>query len=160
MNAIEFIKTPFYISQMNEIISLTTINLHLLNVIKYAGLIISTLINFTTMIAQIFITISSEIFNMFFTKADPNLVIIIVGAYSVVMFLILEEHRIKSDDQKQQIENLENKLNYLNKIERMRENEEQMIITELKQYSQDMNKKISIMEKKIKKFEKDFKLYE
>lgn len=160
MNAIELLKTPFYISNMNTIVPLTTINLHFLNVFKFTGLIISTLMNFTIIITQTFIFILSELFNMLMKEADTQLVIIIVGAYSVFMFLILDEHRIKLKEQTQQMETIENQLNYLKKMERMRENEEQMIIQEFKKYSEETNKKISTMEKKIKKFEKDLKLYE
>ena len=160
MNAIELLKTPFYISNMNTIVPLTTINLYFMDACKYAGLIISTLINFTIILTQTFVFISSEIFNMFFEEADTQLVLIIIGAYSVFMFLILEEHRIQLKEQSQKIESFENQINYLKKLERMRENEEQMIIQEFKQHSQDINKKISAMEKKMKKFEKDLKLYE
>ena len=160
MNAIELLKTPFYISNMNTIVPLTTINLYFMDACKYAGLIISTLINFTIILTQTFVFISSEIFNMFFEEADTQLVLIIIGAYSVFMFLILEEHRIQLKEQSQKIETFENQINYLKKLERMRENEEQMIIQEFKQHSQDINKKISAMEKKMKKFEKDLKLYE
>ena len=160
MNAIELLKTPFYISNMNTIVPLTTINLYFMDACKYAGLIISTLINFTIILTQTFVFISSEIFNMFFEEADTQLVLIIIGAYSVFMFLILEEHRIQLKEQSQKIETFENQINYLKKLERMRENEEQMIIQEFKQHSQDINKKISEMEKKMKKFEKDLKLYE
>ena len=160
MNAIELLKTPFYISNMNTIVPLTTINLYFMDACKYAGLIISTLINFTIILTQTFVFISSEIFNMFFEEADTQLVLIIIGAYSVFMFLILEEHRIQLKEQSQKIETFENQINYLKKLERMRENEEQMIIQEFKQHSQDINKKISAMEKKMKKFEKDLKVYE
>ena len=160
MNAIELLKTPFYISNMNTIVPLTTINLYFMDACKYAGLIISTLINFTIILTQTFVFISSEIVNMFFEEADTQLVLIIIGAYSVFMFLILEEHRIQLKEQSQKIETFENQINYLKKLERMRENEEQMIIQEFKQHSQDINKKISAMEKKMKKFEKDLKLYE
>ena len=160
MNAIELLKTPFYISNMNMIVPLTTINLHFLNVFKFTGLIISTLMNFTIIFTQTFIFILSELFNMLMKEADTQLVIIIIGAYSVFMFLILDEHRIKLKEQTQQMETIENQLNYLKKMERMRENEEQMIILEFKKYSEETDKKISTMEKKIKKFEKDLKLYE
>lgn len=160
MNAIELLKTPFYISNMNTIVPLTTINLYFMDACKYAGLIISTLINFTIILTQTFVFISSELFNMLLSEADTQLVVIIIGAYSVFMFLILEEHRIQLKEQSQKIETFENQINYLKKLERMRENEELMIIQEFKQHSQDINKKISAMEKKMKKFEKDLKLYE
>lgn len=155
MNAIEFLKTPFYISNMNTIMPLTTINLYILNVSKYVGL----LINFAIIIIQTAIFISFEVVNMLTSVLEIELIVYIIGAYSVFMFLLLEDHKNNLEEQTNKMKMLENEINHLKKIERMCENDEQILIKEIRQCNEETNKKFAALEKKIKKAEQILKLY-
>lgn len=160
MNAIEFLKTPLYISNMNTVVPLTTINLYLIDIFNYARLIVLSLINFTTLFTQTTQFISTELFKLLISETNTQLIIIILGACSGFMFLILQEHRNKLNDQTQHIQNLQSQVKYLKKMERIYENEEQNLIQDFKRYVDETGKKIITLEKKIKKMEKEIKIYE
>lgn len=122
---------------------------------KYVGL----LINFITIAVHTAVFVSTEVLNILTSVMETELIIYIIGACSIFIFLILEDHKNILKEKTEQIKLLENEINFLKKTERMRENEDQILYKELREYYQETNNKIFKMEKKIKKTEQILKLY-
>jgi flagellar motility protein MotE (MotC chaperone) len=76
------------------------------------------------------------------------------------MLIVLDEQRKKIAEQKELIKTLEKNVNYLKKTERMRENFNELWIQEIKLYHQETSNKIVLIDKKMKKLEKNLKQYE
>ncbi len=160
MNAIELLKTPFYISQLNMVIPLTKINIFYGDIYKYVAPTITSVINFISILSHTTVFMAKELFGLVFVKANTEIVLYIMCIFTVFMFLVLNDQKNKLDDQTQQIKSLENRINYLKKMERMREEMDETLIKDIKLYQQETNKKMVVMDRKIKKFEKDLKIYE
>ena len=73
--------------------------------------------------------------------------------YNLFMLAVLDSHQRKITKQKEQIESLEKQLRHLKKAEKVRDDFEQLWIHDIKSYNQETIKKMTSMEKKIKKIE-------
>jgi hypothetical protein len=115
-------------------------------------------------ILQIFIQTAGFIMKEGFAEVWTNLtlqkIVYIIGVYNLFMLLVLDNQRKKITEQKNQIENLEKNVDYLKKMERMREDMDELWIQDVRTYHQETSKKTTAMEKRIKKLEKDLKQYE
>ncbi len=160
MNAIELLKTPFYISQLNVVMPLTKINIFYGDIYKYVSTSITSIINFISILAHTTIFMAKELLGMVFVEANTEIVLYIMCVFSVFMFLVLNDQKNKLHEQTHQINSLENRINYLKKMERMREEMDEAWIQDIKLYQKDTNKKMVVMDRKIKKFEKELKIYE
>jgi hypothetical protein len=160
MNAIELLKTPFYISQLNMVMPLTKINIFYGDVHKYVASSITAVINFILILTHTTVFMAKQLLNLAFVKANTDIVLYVICIFTVFMFLVLNDQKNKLHEQTQQIESLENRINYLKKMERMREEMDESWIQDIKLYQQETTKKMVVMDRKIKKFEKDLKIYE
>ena len=160
MNAIELLKSPFYISRLNMVIPLTKINLFYADIYNYAAAQFAAVTKFATVLALTTIFIAKELLKLAFVKANTEIVLYIMCIFSVFMFLVLNNQSNKLNEQTQQIESLESRINYLKKMERMREEMDQAWIKDIQLYKKETTNKMAIMDRKIKKFEKDIKMYE
>lgn len=158
MANIEFLRTPIFISSTNMVTPLATISFDKL----YTSAIVFT--NFILNILQIGIQTTGfmmkEGFTQFFTNLTIEKIVYILVIYNLLILTAIDKQRRKNIEQKQQIEELEKNVIYLKKTERMREDLDELWLQDVRRYHQETNNKITGMEKKIKKFEKDLKLYE
>lgn len=145
MNAIEFVKTPFYISTMNNVLPLTQINFKLMDVIEFLK-------------------------NVFENTTQEHLLYIIV-LYTLFIVFTMDNHKRQINDLKDEIDDatvalemkiidLENHVHYLKKTEKMRESDEQRIMEEyrlmankIKTHSEKINNKINKLRKEVKMYE-------
>ena len=95
-----------------------------------------------------------------FTNLTLEKIVYIIGVYNLFMLLVLDNQRKKITEQKNQIENLEKNVDYLKKMERMREDMDELWIQDIRAYHQETSKKTTAMEKRIKKIKKELKQYE
>jgi hypothetical protein len=160
MNAIELLKTPFYISQLNTVIPLTKINLFYADIYNYVAEQFIVVKKFMTILTYTSVFITKELLKLAFVKANTEILLYIMCIFSVFMFLVLNNQSNKLIEQTQQIESLESRINYLKKMERMREETDQAWIKDIKLYKKETINKMAIMDRKIKKFERDLKIYE
>jgi Ca2+/H+ antiporter len=100
-----------------------------------------------------------EIFVEIFTNMTVVKMVYIIGIYNLFMLAVLDNHQRKITKQKQQIESLEKQLRHLKKAEKVRDDFEQLWIHEIKSYNQETTRKMTTMEKKIKKIETINNLY-
>jgi heme/copper-type cytochrome/quinol oxidase subunit 1 len=98
-----------------------------------------------------------EIFVEIFTNMTVVKMVYIIGIYNLFMLAVLDSHQRKITKQKQQIESLEKQLIHLKKAEKVRDDFEQLWIHDIKHdiksYNQETTRKMTSMEKKIKKIE-------
>ena len=160
MNAIEFLKTPFYISQFNMVMPVTKINLGNVNIYSYVATPTRAVIEFISVLAYTSAFMAEQLLKIVFVEANTDMVLYIMCVFTVFMFLVLNDQKNKLNEQTEQIESLENRINYLKKMERMREEMDEMWIQDIKMYQQETTKKIVTMDRKLKKLEKDLKAYE
>jgi hypothetical protein len=160
MNAIELLKTPFYISQLNTVMPLTKINIFYVDIYNYAAAQFAVVKKIMTIFAYTSVFITKELLKLAFVKANTEIVLYIMCIFSVFMFLVLNNQSNILNEQTQQIESLEGRINYLKKMERMREEMDQAWIKDIKLYKKETTNKMALMDRKIKKFEKDIKMYE
>ena len=121
MNAIELLKTPFYISQLNVVTPLTKINIYLRDVYIYAVNISTMLINIIFGMSLTILLIKDELFNILFSQTNQEILVFVIGVFCVFTFLLLNDVINNMNEQKKLIDTMESKLNYLSKMERMRE---------------------------------------
>ena len=145
---------PVYISTTNMITPLATIS--------YDAMI--SFFNTVVDILQIGIQTISFIVKEGIISCLKNLtleiIVYIIGVYNLFMVLVIDNQQRKFIEQKNKIESLEKHMDYLKKTERMREDMDEIWIKDLRTFHQETNKKVSVIEKKIKKMEKDMKIYE
>ena len=139
----------YYISDTNMVLPLTTISLN--NIYNIAINILEIII-----ITSLFIFIEAvkEIFKIDWnSKFTTENIVFIIAIYSFITLIILDDQRNKINEQKNKIESLEKYINYLKKVDRTRDEDQINII-------QKINKKMVLIDKKIKKMEKDIKIFE
>ena len=142
---------PVYITPTNVVTPILTIESFYKNVLVLlytAGNILQIVIQTTTCILK-------EIFAEAFTKMTLVKMIYIIGIYHLFILAVLDNHQRKIIQQKEQIEILEKNLKHLKKANKVRDDFEQLWIHDIKSYNQETIKKMTAMEKKVKKLEKD-----
>lgn len=165
MANIEFLRTPVFISATNMVTPLENISFDKV----YTTAIVFA--NFVLNIVQIVIQTAgfmmkegfSELYNnasSILTNLTIEKIVYILVIYNLLILTAIDKQRRKNREQNQQIESLEKQINYLKKTERMREELDELWLQDVRRYHQQTNNKMTAMEKKIKKFEKDLKLYE
>lgn len=165
MSNIEFLRTPVFISSTNMVTPLATISFDKL----YTSAIVFA--NFVLNIGQIVIQTAGFMMKEGFTELFANAssiltnltiekIVYILVIYNLLILTTIDKQRRKNSEQNRQIESLEKQINYLKKTERMREELDELWLQDVRRYHQETNNKITTMEKKIKKFEKDLKQYE
>jgi hypothetical protein len=142
---------PIYITSTNAVTHLITIDSF------YTKLVI--LFNISVNIARIGIEtvffIMKEIFAEVCTKMTLVKMVYIIGIYHLFMLAVLDSHQRKLAQQKEQIEYLEKQVKHLKKSDKVRDDFEQLWIHDIRSYNKETTKKMTNMEKKIKKMEKD-----
>lgn len=165
MSNIEFLRAPVYISATNMVTPLANISFDKV----YTSAIVFA--NFVLNIVQIVIQTAgfmmkegfSELYNnasSILTNLTIEKIVYILVIYNLLILTAIDKQRRKNREQNQQIESLEKQINYLKKTERMREELDELWLQDVRRYHQETNNKMTAMEKKIKKFEKDLKQYE
>jgi len=165
MSNIEFLRAPVYISATNMVTPLATISFDKL----YTSAIVFA--NFVLNIVQIVIQTASfmmkegfyELYNnasSILTNLTIEKIVYILVIYNLLILTAIDKQRRKNREQNQQMESLEKQINYLKKTERIREELDELWLQDVRRYHQETNNKMTAMEKKIKKFEKDLKQYE
>ena len=156
---------PVFISATNMVTPLATISFDKL----YTSAIVFA--NFVLNIGQIVIQTAGFMMKEGFTELFANAssiltnltiekIVYILVIYNLLILTAIDKQRRKITGQNEQIESLEKQINYLRKTERMREELDELWLQDIRRYHQETNNKITAMEKKIKKFEKDLKQYE
>ena len=138
---------PVYITSTNTVTPLIILDNIYTNILIFFNVVVH--------IAQIGIQtatfIIKEIFQEIFTKMTLVKMVYIIGIYHLFILAVLDSHQRKITKQKEQIESLEKQVKHLKKSEKLREDFEELL------WSKETTKKMTTMEKKIKKMEKDFK---
>jgi polyhydroxyalkanoate synthesis regulator phasin len=145
---------PLFINSSNIITPLVTIQVE--EVLIYLHLVADIL----QIIIQTSIFIIKELFYEAFTNITIDKIVYICVIYNLLLLIGLDNNKKKFKEQKGQIEYLERQVHYLKKTEKMREDFDESLNNELKSYYEYTTNKINAMEKKIKKLEKDLKIYE
>ena len=165
MSNIEFLRAPIYISASNMVLPLATIKLETV----FTNVLTNTiwLLNIIQIGIQTACFIMKELFIEAFAKASPiwkNLtiekIIYMLVVYNLLILVAMDKQRRKAEEQKEVIESLNKEVSYLKKTERMREDLDELWLQDVRRYHQETNNKITAMEKKIKKMEKEIKIYE
>jgi hypothetical protein len=154
MTNLEFLNTPFYINTANMVTSLATITFDTL----YENTL--SLVNIIRVGIETFVFITQQGIVAAFANLTLEKIVYIIGVYNLLMLIVLDEQRKKIAEQKELIKTLEKNVNYLKKTERMRENFNELWIQEIKLYHQETSNKIVLIDKKMKKLEKNLKQYE
>jgi hypothetical protein len=141
---------PIYISSTNMIMPLTTIKLDNLMVIFYN--ILQIIINTTCFIVK-------EGVKIVFTNLTLEKIVYIIILYNLLIFMVIDSQRKKMNQQKKELEYLEEAINYYNRnIEEMRNKDQDNII--LYELINENSTKMKLMDRKLKKIERDIKIYE
>jgi hypothetical protein len=116
-------------------------------------------------ILQISLQTAVFIIKEVFTEASTNFtidkIIYIISIYNLFMILYLDiKQQRKIVTQNEEIESLKKQINHSKKLERMREELEEIQNKEFKTYCEETNKKILSMGKKIKKLENELNMYQ
>ena len=142
---------PVYITSTNSVTPIMTID------ILYAK--IQILLNIAANILRIGIEtaffVVKEIFTEACTKMTPVKMVYTICIYHLFMLAVLDNHQRKLAKQKEQIEILEKQVKHLKKASKLRDDFEQLWIHDIKSYNQETTKKMTTIENKIKKMEKD-----
>jgi hypothetical protein len=155
MNAIEFVKTPFYIAQFNNVVTpLTTINL------KYNMLVFIETLSFIT----------RQTITMLWKKINLSPELIVLGVLSSIYLAslfgltdIMEKNLATIRYQSEEIENLKKEIICLKKLDKTHEINEHNLLEEVKKYyneNNETNKKLIAMERKVNRLVKEAKMYE
>lgn len=156
---------PVYISATNMVTPLTSIKYDVL----YANALIY--LNIVVNILQIGIQTVTFIMKEAFVEAFANAgsilrsltiekIIYILVIYNLLIITAIDKQRRKITEQNTQIESLEKQIDYLKKTERMREDLNELWLQDVRRYHLETNNKIRTMEKRIKKMDKEIKIYE
>jgi len=109
---------PFYISNLNMVTPLININFYYTSVVKIVSIMIHTAL-----------LISNKLLNLLILEANAETVVYIMCIFGVFMFFVLND---KLSEQTRDIESLKSQLNYLKKMERMREEIDEIRIKDMK----------------------------
>lgn len=154
MANIESFIAPVYISSANMVTPLATITFDSL----YENALI--LANIVKIGIETFAFIMKEGIVEVFANLTLEKIVYIIVVYNLFMLMALDNQRKKIAEQKELIDSLEKNVSYLKKTERMREDLEQMWVQDVREYHADTTKKFALVDKKMKKLEKDLKQYE
>jgi len=141
---------PVYITSSNGITPLITLNVFYTKALIYLNMIV----NILQIGCQTAYFIIKQVFIETFTNMTIVKIVYIIGIYNLFILGVLDSHQRKIVKQKEQIESLEKQVKHLKKAEKVRDDFEQIWIHDIKSYNQETIKKITTMEKKIKKIEK------
>jgi hypothetical protein len=151
---------PIYITTTNSITpainpinTLITIKSFYTNTL----IVMNMLFNIVGICIQTLFLIMKEIFLEVFTNMTVVKMVYIIGIYNLFMLAVLDNQQKKIAKQKEQIESLEKQVRHLKKADKVRDEFEQLWIHDIKSYNQEINHKITSIEKKIKKIEKELK---
>jgi hypothetical protein len=147
---------PMYISTTNMVTPIATIKLETLytNFINFMNISIYVL----HIVSQTTLFIISEAYKeiiQFNFKSYENM-IYIIGICNLFMLFLLDDQRKRMDQQKKQLIYLEEYIDFIRLSEKDRDHDEQFLIEKLNENT----KKMTLLDKKIKKIEKDIKIYE
>jgi polyhydroxyalkanoate synthesis regulator phasin len=109
---------------------------------------------------QTTVFIIKELFLEAFTHITIEKIVYICIIYNLLILIGMDNYHKKFTEQKRHINSLEKQILYLNKSEKMRENFNESFDKEFRAYYEYTTNKINAMERKIKKLEKDLKIYE
>lgn len=154
MANLELLNTPFFISAANMVTPLATITIDTL----YENVL--TLANIVRVGIETFAFIMKEGIIEAFTNLTLEKIVYMLVVYNLFMLMAIDNQRKKIAEQNKLIESLEKNVVYLKKTERMREDLEQMWVQDVREYHADTTKKFALVDKKMKKLEKDLKQYE
>jgi hypothetical protein len=143
---------PVYITATNVVTPLITID----SVYAKTIIIFNMLVNILQISIQTAFFIIKELFVEAYTKMTVVKMVYIIVIYNLFMLSVIDSHQRKLVEQKKQIEILEKKLRHLKNREAVRDDFEQLWINDIKSYNKETTKKMTSMEKKIKKIEKEF----
>ena len=90
MNAIELLKTPFYISKLNVVIPLTKINLFNIDIYNYVSTQIAAVKKIVTILALTTIFITKELLKLAFVEANTKIVLYTLCLFSIFILLVLK----------------------------------------------------------------------
>jgi len=150
--------SPVYISATNMLTPLATITFDRIYTIAlvYGNLMLAAL--------QIFIQtagfIMKEGITEFFSNFTIEKIVYILVIYNLLMMAAIDNQRRKFTEQNKENESLKKEINYLKKSERMREDLDELWFQDVKKYHEETSNKIATLEKKIKKMNKEIKIYE
>lgn len=147
---------PMYISATNMVTPITTIDFETLhtNFINFINISIYVL----NIALQTTLFILSEAYKeiiKFNFKSYEN-IIYIISICNLLMLILVDNQRKRIDQQKKQMESLEEHIEFIRLTEKYRDHDEQILIEKIHENS----KKIVLIDKKIKKIENDIKIYE
>lgn len=149
MSNLELIMNPYispvYISTTNMLTPIATITFNKIYTIAlvYGNLILNAL--------QIFIQTAGFIMKE---------VVYILIIYNLFMMAAIDNQQRKIIEQNKENESLKTEINYLKKSERMREDLDVLWFQDVKKYHEETSNKIATLEKKIKKMDKEIRIYE
>jgi hypothetical protein len=147
---------PFFINPLNIITPLVNLTIQFEDVLTYINLITDIL----QIIIQTATFIMKELFYEAFTNITIEKLIYICVVYNLLILAVFENNKKKIKEQKIQIEHLEDQINYLNNIEKIREQKYESYNIDLRAHREYTTNKINTLEKNIKKLEKDLKQYQ
>jgi hypothetical protein len=142
---------PVYITSTNSVTPLVNIG----TLYTKIQILFNIAVNIAQIGFQTTIFIMKEIFAEVFTKMTMVKMVYIIGIYHLFMLAVLDSHQRKITKQKEQIESLEKQVKHLKKADKVRDDFEQLWIYDIKSYNKETTKKMTNIEKKIKKMEKD-----
>jgi hypothetical protein len=142
---------PIYITSTNAVTPLITLNTFYSKTLIFLNMVF----NILQIGIQTAFFIIKEIFVEAFTNISVVKMVYIIGIYNLLMLVILDSHQRKITKQKEQIECLEKQVRHLKKAKKVRDEFEQLWIHDIKSYNEETTNKMTSMEKKIKKMEKD-----
>jgi hypothetical protein len=142
---------PFYVSETNTLTPLVNINVVQLFIIIW---------NILHICVQILFFIIKEIFVEAFTNLTFEKVVYVIVIYNLFMLVVtIDNQDKKSEKLKEQIDLLEKQMGYLKKVERMREEMDELLAKDIRLYLENTNNLMQVMENKIKKVENNLRLY-
>jgi hypothetical protein len=142
---------PVYITSTNTVTPLMTFEgLYFDNIYTNILIFFNVVVHIAQIAIQTATFIIKEIFQEIFTQMTLVKMVYIIGIYHLFILAVLDSHQRKITKQKEQIESLEKQVKHLKKSEKLREDFEEL-------WSKETTKKMTTMEKKIKKMAKDFK---
>lgn len=144
---------PIYITSTNMITPATNPLMTLNDLYMNSLILLNMILNIIGIGIQTILFIVKEIFVEAFTNMTVVKMAYMIVIYNLFMLAVLDSHQRKITKQKEQIESLEKQLRHLKKAEKVRDDFEQLWIHDIKSYNQETIKKMTSMEKKIKKIE-------
>lgn len=160
-----FSNPSIYVRPTNMVMPLITISKtdiynFVMNLVSQATNIIRNLVFFVN---SLIISVSKEIMKIYsLTELNHDSLFIAIALLCVAGYLFLDTYLFQSP-LVNKITELENQINYMKKVERMRDNDWELLMKSqsqgFKQLQVEFNKKYKQYEKQIKKLEKEIDMY-